>query len=169
MRRNLSKRKPGQTQREAFVGGFRSYLHGSLRRVTGVREALVRAALSQPGHFHPEDLVAALQRQGVPISRATVYRALPLLIGAGIIEPTGEQGGRQLYEAAAGRPHHDHLICTGCGKTVEFFLETIEALQRDVARLHGFTLTGHRHEIHGLCPKCQTRAAPAETADDRDN
>ncbi|MCC7166089.1 MAG: transcriptional repressor, partial [Rhodospirillales bacterium] len=46
--------------------------------------------------------------------------------------------------------HHDHLIDTSTGKVIEFRSEEIEALQRAIAKRHGFRLTGHRLELYGV-------------------
>jgi Fur family ferric uptake transcriptional regulator len=134
---------------------FRSFLHGRLLRVTNLREGIVKAALAKKGHFDIDDLVVDLRAQGVDASKATVYRALPLLLEAGIIQPTISPGERQRYEAAVGQEHHDHLVCTRCGRVVEFQFEAFEVLQREVASKYGFRLTGHSHQLLGVCPSCQ--------------
>jgi Fur family transcriptional regulator, ferric uptake regulator len=91
---------------------------------------------------------------------ATVYRTLPLLIEAGLIHPTLlSSGERRFYEPAFERPHHDHLVCTSCGRVVEFEFEAFEVLQQDIARRYGFELTEHFHELLGLCAECR-RAGP---------
>jgi Fur family ferric uptake transcriptional regulator len=87
---------------------------------------------------------------------ATVYRTLPLLVESGLIQPTLLSAGeRHFYEAAFERPHHDHLICTSCGKVVEFEFEAFEVLQRDVAERYGFRLSAHFHELLGQCADCR--------------
>ena len=53
--------------------------------------------------------------------------------------------------------HHDHMICTGCGRIVEFENDAIEAMQRQIALAHGFELTSHRMDLYGVCPRCQRR------------
>ncbi len=58
------------------------------------------------------------------------------------------------YETTWGRHHHDHLVCSRCGKVVEFEFEAFEILQRDVAAKYGFRLEGHHHELLGTCPEC---------------
>ncbi len=60
------------------------------------------------------------------------------------------------YERAFERAHHDHLICTQCGKIVEFEFEAIEVLQHDLAEHFDFQLTGHVHELLGICAKCRS-------------
>lgn len=110
------------------------------------------------GHFKPEDLLAALAEEGHRVSLTTVYRNLSLLVEAGIISRTdwqdaGRQGGAR-YERIWGREHHDHLVCSRCGRRVEFSYPAIEVLQEAAAREHGFVLTRHSLELVGLCGAC---------------
>lgn len=149
-----------QATREPLPGAlerFRKVLHGKSLRWTREREAIVKAVLAREGHFEIQELVSALRQQGVDASRATVYRALPLLIEAGLIHPTVLSGERPRYEATFGHKHHDHLICSQCHKVVEFHFEAFEILQREVAAKHGFDLTDHFHELIGVCAKCKGR------------
>ena len=136
---------------------FRNFLHERSLRVTDVREAIVRAAMARGGHFDIDELTQDVQGMGVEASRATVYRALPLLMKAGIIQPTLLSGERRRYEAAFGHAHHDHLICSRCGKVVEFQFEAFEVLQKEVATKYGYELNGHFHELIGVCSSCKTR------------
>lgn len=140
---------------------FREFLHQRSLRVTDVREAIVRAALAREGHFDIEELTQDVQAQGMDASRATVYRALPLLMEAGIIQPTMVSGEKRRYEAAFGHEHHDHLVCSRCGKVVEFHFEAFEMLQHDLAAKYGFELTAHFHELIGVCADCRKERAHA--------
>jgi Fur family transcriptional regulator, ferric uptake regulator len=130
---------------------------------SAVREAVARVALLRQGHFSVEDLVTELREGGVSDAHtATVYRVLPLLVEAGLLQlalVSTAAGAR--YERAFEREHHDHLICVGCGKVVEFQFEAIELLQSDVAERFGFQLTGHVHELLGTCKDCRSSSAPS--------
>ncbi|MET0344235.1 MAG: transcriptional repressor [Polyangiales bacterium] len=124
--------------------------------MTDVRRAIVRAALTYPGHFEVQDLVRVLRMHGVnEASMATVYRVLPLLLETGLLQPTLLSGERHRYEVAFEREHHDHLVCTACGKVVEFRFDAIEELQRELAKKYDFELTAHVHELLGRCGDCQ--------------
>jgi len=132
-------------------------------KMTDVRRAIVRVALSYPGHFEVQDLVRELRAHGVnEASMATVYRVLPLLLETGLVQPTLLSGERHRYEASFEREHHDHLVCTSCGKVVEFRFEPFEALQEDLAQRYDFELTAHFHELLGRCGDCR-RGRTAET------
>ncbi len=157
MRPSRNKQRPDKGLSLQAAERFRSFLHAKELRVTEVREAIVSAVMAQEGHFHVDELVRDLQRRGVLASRATVYRALPLLLEAGLIQPTVLSGKGHRYEAAFGHDHHDHLICGECNKVVEFQFEAFEMLQREVAARYGFELTSHFHELIGVCPECRAR------------
>lgn len=122
-----------------------------------VRESIARAALNYEGHFSVEDLVKLLHENGVgDAHQATVYRALPLMVEAGLIQPAlVSKADGQRYEASFEREHHDHLVCTSCGRVVEYHSETLEALQREIAQRYGFELDDHVHELRGRCRDCR--------------
>lgn len=137
---------------------FRAVLRQRSLKMSKVREAIARTALRCSGHFTVEELVGLLHAQGVHEAHvATVYRAMPLLVEAGLIQPALlSKGEGRHYEVAFGREHHDHLVCIGCGRVVEYCSEAIEALQHEIARKYGFVIEAHVHELHGRCPGCRS-------------
>ena len=139
---------------------FERFLHKKDLRLTDARAAIVEAALARQGHYPIEDLIADLKERGIKGSKATVYRTLPLLAEAGILEPAIVAGDARSYETTFGRHHHDHLLCAACGKVVEFEFEAFEILQKEVAARYGFRLQGHHHELIGTCPECQAKEPP---------
>ena len=152
---------------EQALARFERLLAGRGLRLTSTRRAILSAVLERAGHFSIEEIVADLRRRGVRGSKATVYRTLPLLTESGILQAAVMTGDTRSYEAAVGREHHDHLVCLGCGKVVEFEFEAFEILQREIAARHGFRLEGHHHQLVGRCATCQEREAaerPTATA-----
>ena len=147
-------------------GRFREALRRHGLRWTAEREEILSALGDTAGHFTADELAERLRERGSSASRATVYRALPLLVEAGLVQPMILGGEVRRYESAVGRAHHDHLVCTACGRVVEFEFEAFEILQREVAARHGFSLVAHLHELFGICPECRRAAAqgPAEHA-----
>jgi Fur family transcriptional regulator, ferric uptake regulator len=133
---------------------FEQYLQKKELRLTDARVAIVEAALARKGHYPIEDLIADLKARGIRGSKATVYRTLPLLAEAGILQPAIVAGDTKSYETTFGVDHHDHLVCTHCGKVVEFGFEAFEILQRELAGRYGFRLERHHHELVGTCPDC---------------
>lgn len=142
---------------ERALERFRAALHARSLKYSKVRESIARAALIYDGHFSVEDLLRHLQADGVRDAHlATIYRAMPLLVESGLVQPAlVSKADGQRYEAAFEREHHDHLVCTTCGKIVEYQSEALEALQREIAVRHGFELEDHVHELRGRCRDCR--------------
>jgi len=151
---------------QAALERFERFLHRKDLRLTEARSAIVEAALARRGHYPIEDLIADLKARGIRGSKATVYRTLPLLAEAGIVQPAIVAGDSKSYETTFGLEHHDHLLCHVCGKVVEFEFEAFEILQRDVASKHGFKLLSHHHELVGICPDCLARGQSMPPGDD---
>lgn len=157
-------RKHAGIQPEAIARGldrFRSVLRERSLKMSKVRESIARAALAYQGHFSVEELVRALQNEGVNDAHlATVYRAMPLMVEAGLVQPALiSRADGQRYESAFEREHHDHLVCTSCGKVVEYQSEAMEALQREIAGRFEFELDDHVLELRGRCKACRRGGA----------
>jgi Fur family ferric uptake transcriptional regulator len=119
------------------------------------RDLVANVFFDMGGHVSVEQLVAAARRSDPRVSVATVYRTMKLLADCGLAFPRQFDGTQTRYEPAAGRPHHDHLICTRCGSIEEFAEERIETLQTRVAATRGFQVETHKLEIYGRCAACR--------------
>jgi len=122
---------------------------------TRQRSLIIDTFFEMAGHLSVEDLWTKVRALDNKVSVATVYRTMKLLNECGLAHARNFGDGQTRYEAAIGRHHHDHLICTRCGTIVEFENDRIEQLQDAVARKHGFTVTSHKMELYGLCRNCQ--------------
>jgi Fur family ferric uptake transcriptional regulator len=119
------------------------------------RDRIAETFFAMGGHVSVEELVARVRRLDSRVSVATVYRTMKLLADSGLATARQFGGGQTRYEPAAGRAHHDHLICTGCGEIVEFANERIESLQEVIAKRHGFAVESHKLELYGRCARCR--------------
>lgn len=139
---------------------FRAALRERSLKMSKVRESIARMALSYQGHFSVDELMQVLRDKGVNDAHlATVYRAVPLMVEAGLIQPAlVSKAEGQRYEASFEREHHDHLVCTRCGRVVEYHSEALETLQREIARRYDFELDDRVHELRGRCKPCRRRA-----------
>lgn len=129
---------------------------------TRQRSLIVDTFFDMDGHHTVEDLWSRVRQQDQRVSVATVYRTMKLLSDCGLAHARNFGDGQTRYEAAVGRHHHDHLICTRCGLIVEFENDKIEAMQEAVARKHGFTVLSHKMELYGLCKSCQRAQAASQ-------
>ena len=137
---------------------FLALLRERGHRVTPERLHLFREVYAQHGHIDAEALLESIQRRGQKISRATLYRNLDLLAEYGFVRRYRLGGSRYLYEHVHEGQRHDHLVCTECGRVVEFVSPGIEAMQREICRAHGFDPDQHTLQIHGICLDCQGKA-----------
>ena len=131
------------------------YLAGQGLRSTSQRDTILGVFVDAGRHVSAEELYALVKKAHQGIGYATVYRTLKLLADAGLAEERRFEDGFTRYEYRATDGHHDHLICTRCGRIIEFENERIEQLQQDVARKNRFLVQSHKLELYGLCAPCQ--------------
>lgn len=93
---------------------------------------------------------------GYELSLSTVYRNLHRLKADGNVNTvSGDRGMR--YEPAEEGPDHDHLICLGCGLTIEFIDDLIRGFGKSVAQRKGFDHRSSRFDILGYCGDCRAK------------
>jgi len=136
-------------EREALA----RYLEDHNLKRTRQREVILDAFLSAKGHISSEELYQTIRSDNPRIGYTTVYRTMKLLVDAGLAEERHFDNGVARYEIE--HEHHDHLVCTGCGKIVEFECELIEKAQNEISEKYGFRILRHRHELYGLFPDCR--------------
>jgi Fur family ferric uptake transcriptional regulator len=134
---------------------FLNYLKQEGLKWTPERERVFQEALDLEGHFEAEELAYRLRTKGSRISKATVYRTLPLLVKAGLIKEAIHGEKHQHYEHIHDEKRHDHLICLGCGKIFEFEDDTLREIERKVCKKYHFRSQKILVEIFGHCKECQ--------------
>lgn len=140
---------------ETIAKNFESYLKTRKLRLTPQRRLVFERAFATHEHFTAETFLKWLHAEGSDVSRATLYRTLGLLVDGGFLELLDVGTGESWYEHVLGHKHHDHLICTLCGRIEEFTEPRIEALQEEVAKSRGFDLTSHNLRLFGRCKTCR--------------
>jgi len=140
---------------------FEQYLAEKELRLTPQRRLILDYFLHAEWHQSAEELYRKIRKLEPGIGFSTVYRTLKLLCECRLARelPLGDE--RSHFEPMHEVHHHDHLVCTGCGKIIEFYCEEIEDLQQKVCEENGFALSSHNHEIYGHCLKCQKSAPRA--------
>lgn len=134
---------------------FLNYLKQEGLKWTSGREKVFREAVATEGHFEAEELAYRLRKKGSRVSKATVYRTLPLLVKAGLIKEVIHGEKHHHYEHNHEESQHDHLICLKCGKIVEYEEESLREIEGKVCEKHQFRPQKIVLEIFGYCKKCQ--------------
>ena len=125
-------------------------------KVTHPRTKILDILQSNPDmHLSADDIYNKLVDHKESIGLATVYRVLTQLEVAGLIQKNQFSDNQSSYEIK--KQHHDHLICTKCGKIIEFMNDDLETLQEKISDKYQFRLDSHVMTLFGVCKdgKCQ--------------
>lgn len=107
-------------------------------------------------HLSAEDIYKQLVAENIEVGLATVYRVLTQFEAAGLIVRHYFGNDRATYEVDDGA-HHDHIVCTRCGRVEEFVDKEIEKRQQQIAARLGFELEGHSLALYGICKDCRKK------------
>jgi Fur family ferric uptake transcriptional regulator len=134
-------------------------LRKGLRR-TIQREAIITAAFSTAEHYTAENLLAMARRIEPSVSRATVYRTLPLLVESRLLKEIDLGKDQKHYDPNfVQHPHHNHLICVDCRKIVEFEDTHIETLEDCITKRLGFSPATKMVRIEATCDQLKRHGA----------
>ena len=129
---------------------------------TAQRDLILDIFLRTEEHLSSEDLYRLVQKDDPSIGQTTVYRTLKLLTEAGLAREVRFGDGRTHYEHNYKHQHHDHMICSECGRIIEFFSAELEAIQDAMAAKHRFEVTQHLLRIIGVCAECRRALKSAD-------
>ncbi len=138
---------------------FADHLEQAKQRKTPERFAILEEIYRRTDHFDAEALYIHMKTQSYRVSRATVYNTLDLLVHCNLV--TRHQFGSNLarYERAFGRHQHDHIICTNCGRVLEFCDPRIQQIKDMMGELFEFKVEHHSLNLYGRCKNgCDGRA-----------
>lgn len=127
--------------------------HG--HRTGGAREAVIALLARQDCCLSAQEITEALRSEGSAVGLASVYRALDLLHGMGLVQRVDLGDGGLRYEPVLpGGEHHHHAVCDSCGRVTAFEDAKLEtALERLAGRLR-HSIKAHEVVIHGQCRGC---------------
>lgn len=142
-----------------WAGRFRGYGY----RLTIPRQAILDVLGRTSKHLSAEEIYMAVHRAYPAVGLTTVYRTLDLLAQMGLVFKFDFGDGRSRYELAAGPnwKHHHHLVCTNCGRIIDytdFIDEEVKVLKQaedSLSRKHNFKINTHQIHFYGLCEKCR--------------
>jgi Fur family ferric uptake transcriptional regulator len=135
---------------------FLDYLEQKRLKLTRHRELILENFIGNEGHRSVDDIYRLVREQDPRIGYTTVYRTMKLLVDCGLAREIDLADGITRYEHLYNHEHHDHMICTRCGSSIEFYNAEIEALQDAASQQLGFKVVDHRLQIYGLCKDCRS-------------
>ena len=122
-------------------------------RATKQRAAITELLDSLDEFRSAQELHDELRRRGENIGLTTVYRTLQAMSTADQVDTLRTDTGESVYRRCSTH-HHHHLVCRGCGATVEVEGPEVEIWATEVAAQHGFVDVSHTIEIFGTCKAC---------------
>jgi len=121
---------------------------------------LIDVFLGKEEHITIEEMCKLLSEKGYDYEPEFVRQCMNRMADLGFAQKKQFKDQPIRYEHRHLGRHHDHFICTKCGKIVEFADQDMERLQAKIAASHGFHMLQHRMEIYGLCSECLEQRKP---------
>jgi len=147
-------------KRDEVRSSLLEFLAGKGLRRTIQREAIIEAAFGTKEHFSAEELLTMARLIEGSVSRATVYRTLPLLVESGLLRELDLGGDVKVYDPNfIEHPTHNHLICVDCNKIIEFEDINMELLENCITRRLGFSPASKALKIEAHCDELKLTGA----------
>jgi Fur family transcriptional regulator, ferric uptake regulator len=128
-------------------------LRSSGHKVTPQRITIIKSFMQNKELLTPSALFEKVHDSDPEIGEVTVYRTLNILADLGLVcmIHTGEN-----THSYVSRPpeHHGHLICSGCGKVIDFTNCNVIDLEKRLTAETGFRIEDHRLDFFGRCREC---------------
>ena len=123
-------------------------------KFTPQRRIVIQTVASSQDHLTPATIYEKVHQERPNIGLVTIYRTLDILAKLGLICELHAGGSCRSYTTGASE-HHHHLICSNCGKVVDFSGYDLSQLEQRLSLETGFDIEDHLLEFVGLCQACQ--------------
>ncbi|CAB5138586.1 Peroxide stress regulator PerR, FUR family [Olavius algarvensis associated proteobacterium Delta 3] len=121
-------------------------------RMTPQRKVILEALRQVDSHPSADEVYEMVRRRLPRISLGTVYRNLEMLSERGEIQKMEYGGSLKRFD---GNPtEHYHIRCSCCDRIVDAPFPPMAGIDREVDKVTGYHILGHRLEFIGLCPAC---------------
>ena len=124
-------------------------------KITPQRRSIISVIIDAREHLTPTAIHEKVHREHPSIGLVTIYRTLEMLNELGLICETHAGGSCRSYLMRRPAEHHHHLICSDCGKVIDFTDCSLGELERKLTEETRFKISGHLLEFLGQCRECR--------------
>lgn len=121
-------------------------------RITPQRHAILEYIINTMSHPTVDEIYKALEGKFPNMSVATVYNNLRVFRQVGLVRELTYGDASSRFDFVTN--NHYHVICTNCGKIVDFHYPGLDEVEHLASHVTGFKISHHRMEVYGLCPDC---------------
>ncbi|MCK4957332.1 MAG: transcriptional repressor [Candidatus Cloacimonetes bacterium] len=133
---------------------FKEFLQKKGLKLTKPRQIILEEVFLTHKHFNVDQLYDQIKIKYSNVSRATIYRTMPLLIEASLIKNALRCEAKDHYEHIYGHERHLHLICNKCGTIIEAEISDMEQLLNQIAETKKFHIEDYNVGARGVCVNC---------------
>ena len=148
---------PGSNSRPVSISAardkFRRFLAQKGLRVTNQRLAIFDAAFAQTDHFTAEQLLDYARAIDDSVSRATVYRTLPIMTESVLLREVDIGSGEKFYHPnqEGGSTQVAQVVCLDCDRIFEISAPFMEWYGNTVSSKLGLTPVSQRLQVSARC------------------
>ncbi|SFF01686.1 peroxide-responsive transcriptional repressor PerR [Alteribacillus iranensis] len=121
-------------------------------RMTPQRHAILEYLYNSMSHPTADEIYKALEGKFPNMSVATVYNNLRVFKDVGIVKELTYGDSSSRFDCVT--TEHYHVICSDCGKIVDFHYPGLNEVETLAEHVTGFKVDNHRMEVYGTCPDC---------------
>ena len=133
---------------------FQEFLAKKSLRLTNQRRAILEAVYQQEEHYTAEELLTHAKDIDDSVSRATIYRTLPILIDCDIVRVI-DIGKDYKYYATNNQEANfqAQIFCKDCDKIFEIDAPFMDWYSTTAADRLGLEVQNQRLQINAICKK----------------
>lgn len=126
-------------------------------RTTRQRMSVLTTLVGSDTPLTAEEIYVRVRERCPSVSFSTIYRVLDTLCEKNVLTKSGlMEGGRAMYEVTP-LTHRHNLICTRCHRITPLQDCPLEEYETNVEKTTGYTVSGHKLEVYGVCPQCKRK------------
>ena len=148
-----TRRKQSPVSISAARDTFKTFLTRKGLRVTNQRLAIFDAAVAQTEHFTAEQLLDQARAIDDSVSRATVYRTLPIMTESALLREVDIGSGEKFYRSNQNGAVTQlaQVVCVDCDKIFEISAPFMEWYGSTVSSKLGLTPVSQRLQVSANC------------------